>query len=228
MRRLEISTRESQLWTYGKPVTERATAKMKLRRLPSHKHMESRTGRSLQSPPLGVSVRALWHRRRLDRELAAGCACDAPEDRAWRARQLAHPVTRRRMARSLRSVVDDAALPATAGLSSAVPVCRKAVVPWREGLLGLADRLEQPGPVNPCRVARTLALLTDGRGPLYNPVPDRSIGEAVWWVADGLAPCPPHAWGCPVVMKLDPEHVAWTCGRCGAITMTDDPAVRPA
>jgi len=29
--------------------------------------------------------------------------------------------------------------------------------------------------------------------------------------------CPPHRWGCPVIMKLDPEHVAWTCGRCGLV-----------
>jgi hypothetical protein len=29
--------------------------------------------------------------------------------------------------------------------------------------------------------------------------------------------CPPHAWGCPVVMKIDPCSVAWTCAGCGAI-----------
>jgi hypothetical protein len=29
--------------------------------------------------------------------------------------------------------------------------------------------------------------------------------------------CPPHAWGCPVVMKVDPRSVAWTCAHCGAI-----------
>ena len=29
--------------------------------------------------------------------------------------------------------------------------------------------------------------------------------------------CPPHTWGCPVVMKLDPRSVAWTCAGCGAI-----------
>jgi hypothetical protein len=28
-------------------------------------------------------------------------------------------------------------------------------------------------------------------------------------------------------MKLDPEHVAWTCGRCGKIALTDDLGVRP-
>ena len=39
--------------------------------------------------------------------------------------------------------------------------------------------------------------------------------------------CPPHDWRCPVVMKLDPEHVAWTCAGCGAIATTDSRAVRP-
>jgi len=32
--------------------------------------------------------------------------------------------------------------------------------------------------------------------------------------------CPPHAWGCPVVMKVDPRSVAWTCASCGAIVTT--------
>jgi len=32
--------------------------------------------------------------------------------------------------------------------------------------------------------------------------------------------CPPHAWGCPVVMKVDPRSVAWTCASCGAIATT--------
>ena len=32
--------------------------------------------------------------------------------------------------------------------------------------------------------------------------------------------CPPHTWGCPVVMKVDPRSVAWTCATCGAIATT--------
>jgi hypothetical protein len=24
---------------------------------------------------------------------------------------------------------------------------------------------------------------------LYNPLPERSLAEAIWWVADGLEPC---------------------------------------
>jgi len=68
-----------------------------------------------------------------------------------------------------------------------VPVSRRAVVSWRESLLGLAERLERPEAVNACGVARVLMLLTDGTGPLYNPGAADRMSEVVWWIADGLA-----------------------------------------
>jgi hypothetical protein len=125
-------------------------------------------------------------------------------------------------------VVADVESPRAALLESTVPVLCEVVAPWREALLGLAERLEQPGTINPCGLARVLVLLTDGIGPFYNPAPEHSMGEAIWWVADGLALCPTHDWHCPAIMKLDPDHVAWTCARCGAIATSDDPAVRHA
>ena len=94
---------------------------------------------------------------------------------------------RRRLARSLRARVKDAERPAAIRISAAVPLCRRAVLPWRESLLGLAERLERPDPVNPAGVARVLVLLTDGTGPLYNPAAAGRMGDAVWWIADGLA-----------------------------------------
>jgi hypothetical protein len=39
-----------------------------------------------------------------------------------------------------------------------------------------------------------------------------------------------HAWACPVIMKTDPEHIAWTCARCGAVAITaigDGPPLQP-
>jgi hypothetical protein len=39
--------------------------------------------------------------------------------------------------------------------------------------------------------------------------------------------CPPHAWDCPVLMKLDPRSVAWTCAKCGAIVTVPVGAPRP-
>jgi hypothetical protein len=61
-------------------------------------------------------------------------------------------------------------------------------VPWREAILGLAERLERPEPVNPRGVARVAVLLGDGTSPFYNPAAEQSISEAVWWAADGLQP----------------------------------------
>ena len=82
----------------------------------------------------------------------------------------------------------DAERPKAAHLSAALPLSRRAVLSSREGLLGLAERLESPDPVNPCGVARVLMLLTDGTGPLYSPGSAERLREAVWWIADGLAP----------------------------------------
>jgi hypothetical protein len=179
-----------------------------------------------RSASLSLRLRVRLHRGRLDRELADGLHPDAAPDRALRAAQLSEPATRWAMARSLRDAV---AAPSRGVLIPPAPAApiSPAVADYREALLGVADRLQQPGPVNPCGVARTLVLITDGGGPLYDPRGARELGDAVWSIADGLRPCPPHDWGCPVIMKLDPEHVAWTCGRCGKIALTDDLGVPP-
>jgi hypothetical protein len=168
------------------------------------------------------------HRWRLDRELANGCDCNSSEDRAIRARQLARPGVRHDLARSLRRVVADAERPSLTWPAPAVPIRREAIINWRGGLLGLADRLDQPVDLNPRGVARVLTLITDATGPLYSGASKRSLGDFVWWAADGLGQCPPHDWRCPVIMKIDPSHVAWTCARCGATAVSDDTAVRPA
>lgn len=112
--------------------------------------------------------------------------CDASVDHALRAGQLLDPLTRRELARSLREVVRRAENPSPAPFGSTVPVLGNVVLSWREGLLGLAERLERPVPTNPCGVARVLLLLTDGAGPLYSRAPQRPIGEMLWWIADGL------------------------------------------
>lgn len=157
------------------------------------KHVDDPGGRGVAVPAysaatsrLALRIRVHLNRRHLDRQLADGLAPEACVDRAVRATQLAKRTTRRRTARALRRLVSEAELPAVARLSSAVPVYRRSVLPWREALLGLAEHLESPARLDPCGVARTVVLLTDGAGPLYNPRADRAMGDAVWWVADGL------------------------------------------
>jgi hypothetical protein len=138
------------------------------------------------SPSIARRLRVHLHRGRLDRQLADGLAPEAFHDRALRATQLAGMPTRRQIARSLRRLVEHAEMPPGALLGSAVPVCRRSVLAWREALLGLAERLEQPVRLDPRGVARALVLLTDGGGPFYDARAQRSMSEAVWWIADGL------------------------------------------
>jgi hypothetical protein len=144
-------------------------------------------GPSSAPPTFRRRLRVQLHKGRLDQQLAEGFGPDPIEDRALRARQLTRMRTRRQLARSLRARVNDAQRPAAPRMSAAVPLSRRVVLRWRESLLGLAERLERPDPVNPCGVARVLVLLTDGTGPLYNPGAADRMGDAVWWIADGLA-----------------------------------------
>jgi hypothetical protein len=141
---------------------------------------------SVAAAGLRRRLRVRLRRGRLDRGLADGLCTEASEDVSLRAAQLADLPTRRHVAGSLRRLVRHAELPPQARLGTAVPVCRRSVLRWREGLLGLAERLDDPAPVNPCGVARALVLLSDGGSPFYNPREARGMGEAVWWVADGL------------------------------------------
>jgi hypothetical protein len=144
-------------------------------------------------PAVSQRLRVRWGRWRLDRELAEGRPPESSDVHALRARQLAAPPVRGEVAASLRRVVDDAAQPYEVLLAIPsrrtnvlVPLRQGAVQRCREGLLGLADRLDGAASVNACGVARARVLLTDGTGPLYSPYPAHSLEETIWWIADGL------------------------------------------
>jgi hypothetical protein len=175
-----------------------------------------------------VQLSVLISRWRLDRDLADGVDPCVSKTHALRARQLTDARGRRQLARSLRHAVSDADGPSRLSQQAAVPPSRGPVIACREGLLGIADLLEGPGPLNACGVARIRSLITDGLGPLYCERAECSLLDALWWVADGVQKCPPHTWASPVTMKFDPEHVAWTCSRCGAVSTSDDRSVKPA
>ena len=71
-----------------------------------------------------------------------------------------------------------------------MPPLGREVRPCRDALLGLADLLEQAGYSDACGLARARWLITDGAGPLYCDRTDRSLIEAIWWIADGLSLAP--------------------------------------
>jgi len=134
----------------------------------------------------GLSLRVRLRRTRIDGELADAGGRARSEEHALRAAQLASEVNRRQVARSLREVVAAAENPRAEWLGSTAPLDRDVVVAGRDELMGLAHRLEQTGPLGPCGVARARVLASDGMGPLYNPASERSLGEAISWIADGL------------------------------------------
>jgi hypothetical protein len=134
----------------------------------------------------GMSLRVRLRRGRIDRDLAEARVDNNSEEHRLREAQLASEANRRDIARSLREVVALAENPRAEWLGSTALLNRDVVLPSRDGLMGLVERLEQSGPVGPCGVARARLLAFDGMGPLYNPASERSMGEAISWVADGL------------------------------------------
>jgi hypothetical protein len=134
--------------------------------------------------PLRLSVR--FRRRGLDGQIASGVDPSGTPELTLRAWQLVQPASRRRVARALRRTVIQAHDHRVNGFSSIVPISRQAVAQCSQGLLGVADAIEQFERVNACGIARALELITDGTGPLYNPATSHLLGTAVWSISDGL------------------------------------------
>lgn len=149
-------------------------------------HAPRHTRRSGQTRLIGLSLLVRLRRGRIDRELAEARIGDRSEAHLLREAQLTSEVNRRETARSLREVVIAAENPRTELLGSTALLNREVVVPSRDGLMGLVARLEQSGPIGSCGIARARVLVSDGMGPLYNPASERSVGEAISWIADGL------------------------------------------
>jgi len=117
------------------------------------------------SDRLVVRLRA----RRLDRALAQGTPPEASAPLALRAQRLTEPEERLSLARELRRILGEAHQSPRPVLARIMP-SRASVWAAREELRRLADTLEDPGPVAAGGVAQARILLTDGTGPLYNPM----------------------------------------------------------
>jgi hypothetical protein len=135
------------------------------------------------SPSGGASaalrLRVYLTRGRLDGQIASGRCLDGSAALMLRGRQLAHPHTRRQIARNLAHTVEYVDRNAGRRSFSAVVIAPAQVRAGRREILELAGRLEATGPVNPTGVALAQGLLTDGAGPLFNPHSDRTVAEAV-------------------------------------------------
>lgn len=107
------------------------------------------------------------HASALDHALAAGVSPDSSAALSLRARWLIGTSVRRRLACSVRRLLDEAQRP-LAPISPAVPICRRKVLGSELMLLVLADRLAAPEAVDARGVAQVRLLLTQGDGPLYD------------------------------------------------------------
>jgi hypothetical protein len=112
--------------------------------------------------------------RRLDLALAGGAQPEQDPAVALRARRLIDPCNRRSMAEAFRRLLRESHEGSKLSYGHVHP-SRKHVLAASEELGRLAEALSRPGPVAPHGVAEALLLLTDGTGPLYNPLSPTSL-----------------------------------------------------
>jgi hypothetical protein len=133
---------------------------------------------------------------------------------------------RKQLARSLREAVEADGPPRSRRTALGGV---KIAGHWGNALLGIADWLEHADEINRLGFSRAAALVTEACGASFDEADESDgLGELIWWVADGMQLCPPHEWGCPVISKLQPERTAWTCRRCGRVSMSSDLAQQPS
>lgn len=113
------------------------------------------------------SMRAQFGQTRLDEELAAGVPPGSSTFLRERARYLVSRDSRLKMAAGLGRTLHQGNRPARH--TAQVPVRSQAVRAAAPTLEMLARRLRGSLPIAPQGAARTKILLSDGRGPLYNP-----------------------------------------------------------
>ncbi len=137
-------------------------------------------------PSLLLRLRVRLTRSQLDRQIATGEPRVTNAALALRAQQLVSARTRLALARDLRRVVDHVERPRSPSLLSAVVIEPRTVSRGRHALLGLAERLEAAGPVDPAGVVLVRRLLTDGCSPLFNINSEQTVIQAVWNIEDAL------------------------------------------
>jgi hypothetical protein len=130
------------------------------------------THRAKDRPGVAPRLRSRWHAPELDAALARGDDPNASEELANRARALATPKSRARLATAIERLVAQAD-------RSRVPVWREQVQANRSAFLLMARRLREERPVEVCGLAKVQRLMTNGDSPLYSADAPASLDEAV-------------------------------------------------
>jgi hypothetical protein len=117
---------------------------------------------------LRLELNAAWHSITLDRQLADGVDPQASAVLALRARKLAGPRGRNRIAAGLAGALRSAA-ETTPGITAALRPQASELVEARTVVTAIERRLRGPNAVTAQGVAMVGALLTDAGSPLYRP-----------------------------------------------------------
>jgi hypothetical protein len=137
-------------------------------------------------PSLALRLRVYITRFHLDRQIATAGAGAASAALELRAQQLTCARTRLQLARNLRRVVEYVEHVESRPLLSTVVIEPRTVSDGQHALLGLAERLEAGGAVNPRGMVLVRRLLTDGLSPLFNLKSEQTVVEAIWDIEDAL------------------------------------------
>lgn len=136
-----------------------------------------------------LRLRVLLHRCGFDRDLADGGGAQGAPELQLRARQLTCRDERRRLAGSLRKLVEEAeTVHSDPTHNPVVPVQREVVLIWRDSIFAIAGRLDRPRPVAAAGMARLRLFLTDGAGPLFNPTSDYLMADVLPRIEEDLNP----------------------------------------
>jgi hypothetical protein len=158
-------------------------------RPPDRGPLDAHGGSTRTAASMALRLRVSMTRVKLDRQIAAGRSCEPPAALELRVRQLTSPRVQQRTAKNLRGVVEYVDRIGYRRDFSAVVINRAAVRAGREGILGLAERLERTAHVNARGMVLARELVTDGAtSPLFDRASERSVAQAIWKISDALGP----------------------------------------
>jgi hypothetical protein len=132
----------------------------------------------------GLNLLARLKAGKLDSQLASGIAPERSAVLFSHAVRIVRPRSCAVLASTLRRVAADSER--SSGISNRVPLARDAVRSAQPELVGLAERLERPGPIRARGVAQLRLLLGDGSGPLYRRASGRRLGAELRVAASHL------------------------------------------
>jgi hypothetical protein len=133
---------------------------------------------------LWLNLSARLKNAELDSQLASGFAPEWSDVLFAHAVRIVSPRGCAVLASSLRRVAADSQR--WRGRSNRVPLARANVQTAERELVGLAERLERPGPIRARGVAEIRLLLGDGSGPLYRRGSGRRLLDEIRVAASHL------------------------------------------